>query len=224
LALLKVEKVLKAVDVQPSEAMQGAVERLAWMRVPGCLPGWSGTAVLDVRGRIAALIIRSQSINSVPIEGEAAVVPAGVVSGPTPPPARVYVPPFATPPVVDTISPFNSFFVGGTAGQSNSECVQSVGQADRSIIAFVSAGSSEINGYEYVRAPGEPGGSWGGGEWTEDSDPSQFGFVHPRHGGKAIAAFLDGSTRLMTIEDLRDMRLWSRQAAQENNPKYTAGQ
>jgi hypothetical protein len=28
----------------------------------------------------------------------------------------------------------------------------------------------------------------------------------------------------MTIEDLRDMRLWSRQAAQENNPKYTAGQ
>jgi prepilin-type processing-associated H-X9-DG protein len=75
-----------------------------------------------------------------------------------------------------------------------------------------------------VRAPGEPGGSWGGGEWTEDSDPSQFGFVHPRHGGKAIAAFLDGSTRLMTIEDLRDMRLWSRQAAQENNPKYTAGQ
>jgi S1-C subfamily serine protease len=79
LALLKVEKVLKAVDVQPSEAMQGAVERLAWMRVPGCLPGWSGTAVLDVRGRIAALIIRSQSINSVPIEGEAAVVPAGVL-------------------------------------------------------------------------------------------------------------------------------------------------
>jgi len=47
----------------------------------------------------------------------AGVVPVGVVSGPTPPPARVYVPPFATPPVVDTISPFNSFFVGGMAGQ-----------------------------------------------------------------------------------------------------------
>ena len=118
----------------------------------------------------------------------------------------------------------NRYFVGGTTGQTNSECVHSIGQADHSIIAFVSAGSSEINGYEYVRAPGEPGGGWSGGEWTKDSDPSQFGFVHPRHGGKAIAAFLDGSTRLMTVEELRDMRLWSRQAAQENNPKYTAGQ
>lgn len=115
----------------------------------------------------------------------------------------------------------NRYFVGGTAGQTNNECVRSIAQADHSIVAFVSAGSSDIDGYEYVRAPGEPGGSWAGGEWSEDSDPSQFGFVHPRHGGKAIAAFLDGSTRLMTIEELRDMRLWSRRAAQEDNPTYT---
>jgi prepilin-type N-terminal cleavage/methylation domain-containing protein/prepilin-type processing-associated H-X9-DG protein len=118
----------------------------------------------------------------------------------------------------------NRYFVGGTAGQTNSECVRSVAQADRSIIAFVSAGSSDIDGYEYVRAPGEPGGSWGGGKWTDDSDPGDFGYVHPRHGGKAIAAFLDGSTRLMTVEELRDMRLWSRRAAQEDNPNYTVSQ
>ena len=115
----------------------------------------------------------------------------------------------------------NRYFVGGTKGQTNSECVTTVAQADHSIIAFVSAGSSDIDGYEYVRAPGEPGGGWGGGQWTDDSDPGDFGYVHPRHGGKAIAAFLDGSTRLMTVEELRDMRLWSRRAAQEDNPNYT---
>jgi prepilin-type N-terminal cleavage/methylation domain-containing protein/prepilin-type processing-associated H-X9-DG protein len=127
------------------------------------------------------------------------------------------------------VSAFPSFgisryFVGGTAGQTNNECVRSAAQADQSIIAFVSAGSSDIDGYEYVRAPGEPGGSWGGGDWTEDSDPSDFGFVHPRHGGKAIAAFLDGSTRLLTIEELRDMRLWSRRAAQADDANYTVSQ
>ena len=127
------------------------------------------------------------------------------------------------------VSAFPSFgisryFVGGTAGRTNSECVLSVAQADRSIIAFVSAGCSDIEGYEYVRSPGEPDAGWGGGDWTKDSDPSEFGFVHPRHGGKAIAAFLDGSTRLMTVEELRDMRLWSRQAAQADDPNYTVSQ
>lgn len=117
----------------------------------------------------------------------------------------------------------SKYFVGGTKGQPNTESVRSVAQAGHSIIAFVSAGTSDIDGYEYVRAPGEPGGSWGGSEWTKDSDPGDFGFVHPRHGGKAIAAFLDGSTRLMTVEELRDMRLWSRRAAQEDNPNYTVG-
>jgi prepilin-type N-terminal cleavage/methylation domain-containing protein/prepilin-type processing-associated H-X9-DG protein len=125
------------------------------------------------------------------------------------------------------VSAFPSFgisryFVGGTAGQTNDECVTSVARADYSIIAFVSAGTSEIDGYEYVRSPGEPGSRWRGGQWSKDSDPADFGFVHPRHGGKAIAAFLDGSTRLMTLDELRDMRLWSRRAAQEDNPNYTA--
>jgi prepilin-type N-terminal cleavage/methylation domain-containing protein len=67
------------------------------------------------------------------------------------------------------VSAFPSFgisryFVGGTKGQTNNECIRSLAQADHSVIAFVSAGSSEIDGYEYVRAPGEPGGGWGGGE------------------------------------------------------------
>jgi prepilin-type N-terminal cleavage/methylation domain-containing protein/prepilin-type processing-associated H-X9-DG protein len=117
----------------------------------------------------------------------------------------------------------NRFFVGGTAGANDphQECVRTVAMADRSIIAFISAGSTEIDGYEYVRAPGAPGGNWSGGQWTNDSDPSNYGHVHPRHNGKAVAAFLDGSTRLLSLEELRDMRLWSRQAALQDDPAYT---
>ncbi len=118
----------------------------------------------------------------------------------------------------------NRFFVGGTAGQNdpNNECVRSVATADQSIIAFISAGSSEIDGYEYVRAPGAPGANWSGGEWTDEADPGNYGHVHPRHNGKAVAAFLDGSTRLLSLGELRDMRLWSRQAALQDNPNHTA--
>jgi prepilin-type N-terminal cleavage/methylation domain-containing protein/prepilin-type processing-associated H-X9-DG protein len=117
----------------------------------------------------------------------------------------------------------NRFFVGGRAGQAdpNNELARSIATADQSIIAFISAGSSEIDGYEYVRAPGAPGASWSGGEWTNDSDPGNYGHVHPRHSGKAVAAFLDGSARLLGLDELRDMRLWSRQAALRDDPNYT---
>lgn len=126
------------------------------------------------------------------------------------------------------ISVFPSFginrsFVGGSTGQTNSESIRSIAQATHSIITFVSAGTSEIDGYEYVLSPGEAEG-WSGSDWTDDSDPGDFGFVHPRHGGKAIAAFLDGSIRLMTVSELRDMRLWSIRAAEQNNPGYTVNQ
>jgi prepilin-type processing-associated H-X9-DG protein len=47
--------------------------------------------------------------------------------------------------------------------------------------------------------------------------------VHPRHDSKAVVAFLDGSVRKMGINELRDMRLWSRNAAIADDPNYTAG-
>ncbi len=123
----------------------------------------------------------------------------------------------------------NRYFVGGRIKKNGeavtngpyADSIRSVAQSDHSIIAFVSAGTSDIDGYEYVNAPGGMGSSWSGADWTDDSDPGSYGHVHPRHGGKAIAAFLDGSTRLLTIEELRDMRLWSRRAAQEDNPAFT---
>jgi prepilin-type N-terminal cleavage/methylation domain-containing protein/prepilin-type processing-associated H-X9-DG protein len=123
----------------------------------------------------------------------------------------------------------NRFFVGGEIARNGrpvtnalySDCIRSIAQADHSIIVFASAGTKGIDGYEYVRPPGALGGSWSGADWTEESDPSAYGYVHPRHDGKAVTAFLDGSTRLLSLEDLRDMRLWSRTAAVRNDPNFT---
>lgn len=123
----------------------------------------------------------------------------------------------------------NRFFVGGEIDRRGNpvtnalyaDCIRSVAQADHSIIVFASAGTSGIDGYEYIRPSGALGGQWSGAEWTKDSDPSAYGYVHPRHNSKAIAAFLDGSTRLLSIEEMRDMRLWSRSAAMNNDPNFT---
>lgn len=106
----------------------------------------------------------------------------------------------------------NQDFVGGTTGENDPEAIRTTAQAANSIIAFVSAGGDGeagfMPGYAYVGAP---------------SSPDNFKFVDARHSGKAVVAFLDGSTRLMTIDELRDMRLWSMRAAQANDPNYSPG-
>jgi len=116
----------------------------------------------------------------------------------------------------------NRQFVGGTAGQADAECMRTSAQAVNSIVLFASAGTSEISGYGYVGAPTGQW-RWQGSPWTEGSDPGSFGYVDARHGGKAVVSFLDGSTRLMTIDELKDMRLWSMRAAQANDPNYSPG-
>jgi prepilin-type N-terminal cleavage/methylation domain-containing protein/prepilin-type processing-associated H-X9-DG protein len=106
----------------------------------------------------------------------------------------------------------NQDFVGGTTGENDPEAIRTTAQAANSIIAFVSAGGDGeagfMPGYAYVGAP---------------SSPHNFKFVDARHSGKAVVAFLDGSTRLMTIDELKDMRLWSMRAAQANDPNYSPG-
>lgn len=116
----------------------------------------------------------------------------------------------------------NRQFVGGLSGQDDPECIRTSAQAAHSVIVFASAGTSEISGYGYVGAPAGQW-KWQDTEWSEDADPGSFGYVDARHGGKAVAAFLDGSTRLLTIDELRDMRLWSMRAAAADNPSYTPG-
>jgi prepilin-type N-terminal cleavage/methylation domain-containing protein/prepilin-type processing-associated H-X9-DG protein len=120
----------------------------------------------------------------------------------------------------------NRHFVGGVRPPQNAtpstEAVRTIAQADRNIIAFVSAGNTEVDGYEYVIAPGAPAGSWNSADWKDGADPGRYGYVHPRHNGKAVVAFLDGSVKKMTIDELRDMRLWSRNAAINDDPNYKA--
>lgn len=115
----------------------------------------------------------------------------------------------------------NRYFVGGVASNTkDQEPIRTTAQAAQSIIAFASGGTDDISGYEYVLAPG---GKWGSNKWKEGASPSNFGNVDARHSGKAVVAFLDGSTKLMTIDELKDMRLWSMRAAQSNDPNYSPG-
>lgn len=119
----------------------------------------------------------------------------------------------------------NRYLVGGYMGsggtvQYASECIQSQGQAEKSVIVFASAGETDVDGFEYVVSPQGPAGQWSGAKWKKDSDPGEYGHVSARYDGKAVCAFLDGSVKVLSIDELRDMRLWSRNAALENNPNY----
>ena len=119
----------------------------------------------------------------------------------------------------------NRYLVGGYVGsggtvQYASECIQFQGQAEKSVIVFASAGETDVDGFEYVISPQGPAGQWSGAKWTKDSSPGEYGHVAARYGGKAVCSFLDGSVKVLSIDELRDMRLWSRNAALENNPGY----
>ena len=119
----------------------------------------------------------------------------------------------------------NRYLVGGYMGsggtvQFASECIQSQGQAEKSVIVFASAGETDVDGFEYVISPQGPAGQWSGAKWGKDSSPGDYGHVAARYDGRAVCAFLDGSVRVLSIDELRDMRLWSRNAALENNPNY----
>jgi prepilin-type N-terminal cleavage/methylation domain-containing protein len=119
----------------------------------------------------------------------------------------------------------NRYLVGGSisangAVQYSGECTQSMSQSDKSLIVFASAGNPDVDGYEYITAPCGPGGQWSSAKWTKGVDAGNYGHVDGRFDGKAVCAFLDGSVRVLSIDDLRDMRLWSRNAALENNPNY----
>ena len=119
----------------------------------------------------------------------------------------------------------NRYLVGGYVGsggavQYATECILSQGQAEKSVIVFASAGETDVDGFEYVISPQGPAGQWSGAKWTKDSSPGEYGHVAARYDGKAVCAFLDGSVKVLSIDELRDMRLWSKNAALENNPNY----
>lgn len=129
----------------------------------------------------------------------------------------------------------NAYCVGGIMlgnGKTmfDASCVTTLGRAKGSIIAFASAGQGEgankMEGYSYVTPPTLANDSpicqeWSStSSWKATTDPMNYGYVDYRYNNKAICAFLDGSIRMMSVNELSDMRLWSAAAAAEDNPNY----
>ncbi len=82
-------------------------------------------------------------------------------------------------------------------------------------------GPQRINGYFKLTPPNLSAPAWSTKPWTSKSAPGDYGQVDARYNGQAVCAFTDGSVRSLSINDLRDMRLWSRNAASQNNSNYT---
>lgn len=123
----------------------------------------------------------------------------------------------------------NYLYLGGDLSASGTltipdEVVTRSAQA-ANVLAFASSGSRGangiINGFNILTPPATYGPLWSFDEWKSDSDPGSFGHVHPRYAGKAVCVFVDGSIRILGIEELRDMRLWSKGAIEADDKNYT---
>jgi prepilin-type N-terminal cleavage/methylation domain-containing protein/prepilin-type processing-associated H-X9-DG protein len=124
----------------------------------------------------------------------------------------------------------NYYFVGGlktAAGvQWADECVTRLPQAGgHSPLVFASGGTTdgmtEVDGFNILTPPRLNTLNWTGTDWSPKADPGNYGNVDARYNGKAVCAFLDGSVRMLGIEELRDMRLWSKNAAAADDAEYT---
>lgn len=135
----------------------------------------------------------------------------------------------------------NYIFVGGDIAADSTmtypgECATTQGSANGSLLVFATAVGSgtasgspsgtnaQINGYCILTPPNLTTTMWSPNKWSGTSSPSDYGNVDARYNGKAIAGFLDGSVRVLTIDELRDMRLWSTNAAQQGNSNYMVQQ
>lgn len=105
------------------------------------------------------------------------------------------------------------------------ECMRMPSMNTAPIVVFASAGydngGTRVNGYFKVTPPRLGGPIWSTKTWSSSSKPADYGQVDARYNGQAVCAFSDGSVRALSVEDLRDMRLWSQNAAIQNNPNYT---
>lgn len=129
----------------------------------------------------------------------------------------------------------NNLFVGGDVAADGTltfpdECLTRQAQGGGSLLAFATAAgggrdgseaaSTNIHGYCILTPPNERTAMWSSAAWSRNAEPADYGHLDARHSGKALCAFLDGSVRLLSVGELRDMRLWSRNAAAQNAPNY----
>lgn len=127
----------------------------------------------------------------------------------------------------------NYLFVGGDISGTGAntypdECATHMGTAGTSLLVFASAcgdGSRDgltdkVRGYCILTPPHTTNQIWSTVAWKKTSGAGDYGNVDARYGSKAVSVFLDGSVRLLSITELRDMRLWSKNAAAQNNRDY----
>jgi hypothetical protein len=69
-----------------------------------------------------------------------------------------------------------------------------------------------VNGFHMIDAPNLTAPRWSTSAFAETAAVADFGNVHPRHEGKAVSAHFDGHAMTRSIDDLRDMRVWSNRA------------
>lgn len=90
------------------------------------------------------------------------------------------------------------------------------------LLVFASARSAEDKpGYFEIRPPKLTSPTWSADHFSKEKPASDHGFVDLRWNGKAVCAMLGGNVEVLDEKSLRDMRRWSIQAQQANNPNFT---
>lgn len=130
----------------------------------------------------------------------------------------------------------NYFNLGGdgTAGGANNApgCLRRADHAvmPTKMIVFASARSpgesGPVHGYFKLVPPTKPfeysALGWNPDQFREHGEPAAWGYIHPRWNERTATAFLDGHTEALGMDELRDMRRWSNEAAKKNDPDWAA--
>lgn len=130
----------------------------------------------------------------------------------------------------------NVTFVGGDFGSASdlapsprtvekygNFCATRMAQVSKpsKLLVFASArrGVGKVGNFS-VQSPYFGSRRWAN-SWDEKQAAGAFGFVDLRYGGRAVAVMLDGHTELLDEDQLQDMRRWSIQAADADDPNFT---
>jgi prepilin-type N-terminal cleavage/methylation domain-containing protein len=126
----------------------------------------------------------------------------------------------------------NSFFLGGNqsdfpaadanAAFGNGTVVTKMHEVRNpsALMSFLSARSSSsgenAQGYYQVTPPYLLARRWAA-DYSSTLSPTEWGFVAPRLGGRAVGAMLDGHAAGFSKRDMQDMRRWCNTADRENS-------
>jgi prepilin-type processing-associated H-X9-DG protein len=81
-------------------------------------------------------------------------------------------------------------------------------------------GEERIQGFNTITPPSFLGSNWSGTKYDPESSPESTGHLDLRHKDRALAAFLDGHVESLDLTALSDIRRWSMNAADLDDPNY----